>query len=138
MGSNSSKPATITTEYRKDTIIKTVLKTDEFRLAFQMKALKEESRSLQNMWKDFITGGRNTFYYNTATKHNQQIKIIRMNDGSLELSVVTNVDLKEEDLESFTKMFDTISKNIEAYDKSEATGLLGINNGSSTNLLIVE
>jgi len=138
MGSNSSKPATITTEYRKDTIIKTVLKTDEFRLAFQMKALKEESCSLQNMWKDFITGGRNTFYYNTATKHNQQIKIIRMNDGSLELSVVTNVDLKEEDLESFTKMFDTISKNIEAYDKSEATGLLGINNGSSTNLLIVE
>jgi len=138
MGSNSSKPPTITTEYRKDTIIKTVLKTDEFRLAFQMKALKEESRSLQNMWKDFITGGRNTFYYNTATKHNQQIKIIRMNDGSLELSVVTNVDLKEEDLESFTKMFDTISKNIEAYDKSEATGLLGINNASSTNLLIVE
>ena len=138
MGSATSKPATITTEYRKDTIIKTVLKTDEFRLAFQMKALKEESRALQNMWKDFITGGRNTFYYNTATKHNQQIKILRINDGSLQLSVVTNVDLKEEDLESFTKMFDIISKNIEAYDKSEATGLVGINNGSSTNLLIVE
>ena len=138
MGSAKSKPATITTEYRKDTIIKTVLKTDEFRLAFQMKALKEESRALQTMWKDFITGGRNTFYYNTATKHNQQIKILRINDGSLQLSVVTNVDLKEEDLESFTKMFDTISKNIEAYDKSEASGLVGINNGSSTNLLIVE
>ena len=136
MGSAKSKPANITTEYRKDTIIKTILKTDEFRLAFQMKALKEESRALQTMWKDFITGGRNTFYYNTATKHNQQIKIVRINDGSLQLSVVTNVDLEEDDLESFTKMFDTISKNIDAYDKSEATGLTG--NGSSTNLLIVE
>jgi len=138
MGSMKSKPATatITTEYRKDTIIKTILKTDDFRLAFQMKALKEESRALQNMWKDFISGGRNTFYYNTATKHNQQIKIVRINDGSLQLSVVTNVDLKEEDLEVFTKMFDTINKNIEAYDKSEATGLTG--SGSSTNLLIVE
>jgi len=138
MGSSKSKPSTstITTEYRKDTIIKTVLKTDEFRLAFQMKALKEESRALQTMWKDFITGGRNTFYYTTATKHNQQIKIVRINDGSLQLSVVTNVDLKEEDLEDFTKMFDTISKNIDAYDRSEATGLTG--NGSSTNLLIVE
>lgn len=137
MGSSKSKPtATITTEYRKDTIIKTVLKTDEFRLAFQMKALKEESRALQTMWKDFITGGRNTFYYTTATKHNQQIKITRINDGSLELSVVTILELKEEDLQSFTKMFDTISKNIDNYDRSEATGLTG--NGSSTNLLIVE
>jgi len=136
MGSVKSKPATITTEYRKDTIIKTILKTDDFRLAFQMKALKEESRALQTMWKDFITGGRNTFYYNTATKHNQQIKITRISDNSLELSVVTILELKEEDLESFTKMFDSISKNIENYDKSEATGLTG--NNSSSNLLIVE
>jgi len=136
MGSKSSKSATITTEYRKDTIIKTILKTDEFRLAFQMKALKEESSALQTMWKEFITGERNTFYYNTATKHNQQIKIVRLNDSSLELSVVTNVDLQEKDLESFTKMFDSISKNIEAYDKSEATGLTGY--ASSSNLLVVD
>lgn len=136
MGSTKSKPATITTEYRKDTIIKTVLKKEEFRLGFQMKAIKEESQALQTMWKDFISGGRNTFYYNTATKHNQQIKIVRINDGSLQLSVVTNIDLKEDDLQDFTKMFDTISKSIDAYDRSEATGLTG--NGSSTNLLIVE
>ena len=137
MGSMKSKPtSTITTEYRKDAIIKTILKTEDFRLAFQMKALKEESRILQNIWKDFITGARNTFYYNTATKYNQQIKIVRINDGSLQLTVTTNVDLKEEDLQEFTKMFDTISKNIENYDKCEATGITG--NGSSNNLLIFE
>ena len=136
MGSKSSKPATITTTYKKDTIIKTVLKTENFRLAFQMKALKEESQSLQNMWKEFINEGRNTFIYTTATKYPQQIKIIRKNDGSLELSVLTNVDLKLEDLESFTKMFNTISQNIEAYTKTEATGFIGY--GSSSNLLVVD
>jgi hypothetical protein len=136
MGSKSSKPATITTEYKKDTIIKTVLKTDEFRLAFQMKAVKEESNALQNLWKDFITGARSTFIYNNATKYPQQIKILRNNNNTLQLSVLTTVDLKEEDLESFTKMFDTISKNIKAYDKSEASGLVG--NSSSSTLLIFE
>jgi hypothetical protein len=136
MGSIKSKPATITTSYKKDTIIKTILKTDDFRLAFQMKALKEESSALQAMWKDFITGERNTFYYTTATKHNQQIKITRISDGSLQLSVVTILELKEENLQDFTKMFDSISKNIEAYDKSEATGLTGY--GSSSNLLVID
>ena len=88
------------------------------------------------MWKEFINEGRNTFIYTTATKYPQQIKIIRKNDGSLELSVLTNVDLKLEDLESFTKMFNTISQNIEAYTKTEATGFIGY--GSSSNLLVVD
>ena len=138
MGSKTSKPATITTEYKKDTIIKTILKTEDFRLAFQMKATKEESSKLQTMWKDFITGARSTFMYNTATKHNQLIKFTRHHNGYIQLSATTTVDLTEEDIESFTKMFDTISKNIESYDKSEASGLIGIQNNSLTNLLIFE
>ena len=140
MGSKSSKPNnnTITTEYKKDSIIKTILKTDNYRLAFQMKAVKEESRMVNALWKDFINGGRNVFIYNNATKYPQTIKFTRLNDGSLQFNVSTNVNIKEEEIESFTKMFDTISSNIEKYDKSEASGLTGLNNGSSTNLLSID
>ena len=134
MGSCVSKPS-IETHYRKDAIIKTILKTDDFRLAFQMKATREESYNLRMLWQDFLAGVKNTFIYNTATKYPQQIKIIRLNTGSLQLLTTTTVDLKEKDLEIFSEMFHTISKNIEKYDKSEATGLVGINNNSSTNLL---
>ena len=140
MGSVKSKPNnhTITTEYKADTVIKTILKTDDFRLAFQMKATKEESRNLQNVWKDFINGARSTFIYNNTTKYPQQIKITRLHNNSLQLTVTTSVDLKEDDLEAFTKMFNTISSNIEKYNKTEATGFSGINNGSSTNLLTID
>jgi hypothetical protein len=136
MGNNVSKnDAKITTEYRKDTIIKTILKTDEFRLAFQMKATNEESDKVQNLWQDFISGARNVFSYQTATKYPQTIKIIRIED-KCQLVVATTIDLKEEDMEKFTKMFNEISKNIKKYDKSEASGLSGINSNSSLNLLV--
>ena len=136
MGNNVSKnDAKITTEYRKDTIIKTILKTDEFRLAFQMKATNEESDKLQNLWSDFINGARNVFSYQTATKYPQTIKIMKIED-KYQLVVATTIDLKEEDMEKFTKMFDEISKNIKKYDRSEASGLNGINSNSSLNLLV--
>jgi len=136
MGNNVSKnDAKITTEYRKDTIIKTILKTDEFRLAFQMKATNEESDKVQNLWQDFINGARNVFSYQTATKYPQTIKIMKIED-KYQLVVATTIDLKEEDIEKFTKMFDEISKNIKKYDRSEASGLNGINSNSSLNLLV--
>ena len=138
MGNNVSKTdAKITTEYRKDTIIKTILKTDEFRLAFQMKATNEESNKVQNLWQDFISGARNVFSYQTATKYPQTIKIMKIED-KYQLVVATTIDLKEEDMEKFTKMFNEISKNIKKYDKSEASGLTSINSGSSLNLLVTE
>jgi hypothetical protein len=138
MGNNVSRnDAKITTEYRKDTIIKTILKTDEFRLAFQMKATNEESDKVQNLWQDFINGARNVFSYQTATKYPQTIKIIRIED-KYQLVVNTTVDLKEEDMEKFTKMFNEISKNIKKYDRSEASGLTGVNSSSSLNLLVTE
>lgn len=138
MGNNVSKTdAKITTEYRKDTIIKTILKTDEFRLAFQMKATNEESDKVQNLWQDFISGARNVFSYQTATKYPQTIKITKIED-KYQLVVSTTIDLKEEDMEKFTKMFNEISKNIKKYDKSEASGLTGINSNSSLNLLVTE
>jgi hypothetical protein len=138
MGNNVSRnDAKITTEYRKDTIIKTILKTDEFRLAFQMKATNEESDKVQNLWQDFISGARNVFSYQTATKYPQTIKIMKIED-KYQLVVATTIDLKEEDMEKFTKMFNEISKNIKKYDKSEASGLNGINSGSSLNLLVTE
>jgi len=138
MGNNVSRnDAKITTEYRKDTIIKTILKTDDFRLAFQMKATNEESDKVQNLWQDFINGARNVFSYQTATKYPQTIKIIRIED-KYQLVVNTTVDLKEEDMEKFTKMFNEISKNIKKYDRSEASGLTGVNSSSSLNLLVTE
>jgi len=138
MGNNVLKnDAKITTEYRKDTIIKTILKTDEFRLAFQMKATNEESDKLQNLWSDFINGARNVFSYQTATKYPQTIKIMKIED-KYQLVVATTIDLKEEDIEKFTKMFNEISKNIKKYDRSEASGLNGINSNSSLNLLVTE
>jgi len=138
MGNNVSRnDAKITTEYQKDTIIKTILKTDEFRLAFQMKATNEESDKVQNLWQDFISGARNVFSYQTATKYPQTIKIMKIED-KYQLVVATTIDLKEEDMEKFTKMFNEISKNIKKYDKSEASGLNGINSGSSLNLLVTE
>jgi carbonic anhydrase len=136
MGNNVSKnDAKITTEYRKDTIIKTILKTDEFRLAFQMKATNEESDKVQNLWQDFISGARNVFSYQTATKYPQTIKIMKIED-KYQLVVATTIDLKEEDIEKFTKMFNEISKNIKKYDRSEASGLTSINSNSSLNLLV--
>ena len=138
MCNNVSKTdAKITTEYRKDTIIKTILKTDEFRLAFQMKATNEESDKVQNLWQDFISGARNVFSYQTATKYPQTIKIMKIED-KYQLVFSTTIDLKEEDMEKFTKMFNEISKNIKKYDKSEASGLTGINSNSSLNLLVTE
>lgn len=138
MGNNVSRnDAKITTEYRKDTIIKTILKTDEFRLAFQMKATNEESDKVQNLWQDFISGARNVFSYQTATKYPQTIKIMKIED-KYQLVVATTIDLKEEDMEKFTKMFNEISKNIKKYDRSEASGLNGINSNSSLNLLVTE
>ena len=138
MGSKSSKQETITTHYKKDALIKTVLKTENYHIGFQMKADREESRNLQTMWKDFITGARNTFTYNNATKYPQQIKFIRLNDGSLQFTTSTTVNIKEEELESFTRMFDTISKNIDTYNKSVSTGLTVIDNSSSSNLLVFD
>ena len=100
-----------------------------------MKATNEESDKVQNLWSDFISGARNVFSYQTATKYPQTIKIIRIED-TYQLVVSTTVDLKEEDMEKFTKMFNEISKNIKKYDKSEASGLTGINSSSSLNLLV--
>ena len=138
MGSKSSKPETITTEYKKDTLIKTVLKMENFRVSFQMKADKQEYRLVHNMWSDFITGERNTFTYNNQTKYPQEIKFIRLNDGSIKFTTSTSVSIKEEELEAFTRMFDNISKNIEQYNKSVTTGLTVTDTGSSSNLLVFD
>ena len=138
MGSKLSKPETITTQYKKDSLIKTILKTEKFRVSFQMKADKQEYRSVYNMWKDFITGERNTFYYNNTTKYPQEIKFIRLNDGSIKFTTSTTVSITEEELASFTKMFDNISKNIDEYNKSVTTGLTVTDSGSSSNLLVFD
>jgi len=138
MGSKSSKPETITTQYKKDSLIRTILKTENYRISFQMKADKEEYRSVHNMWKDFITGERSTFSYNNQTKYPQEIKFIRLNDGSIKFTTSTSVTITEEELESFSRMFNNISKNIDEYNKSVTTGLTVTDNSSSSNLLVFE
>ena len=132
--SNHSK---LSVEYKKDAIIKTVLKNKRFRLGFQIRAIKEESYALQNQWKDFISGERSTFTYNSATKYPQQIRFLRLNDGTVEFTSSTTIPLTPEDLDSFTQIFDTLVKSVEAYDKSLPSGLSAYNNNSSTNLLTV-
>ena len=135
MGSLISKKTSIKTQYKKDTLIKTVLKTEKYRISFQMKADKDEFRNLETMWKDFITGARNTFTYNNSTKYPQEIKFIRLNDGSLQFTTSTTVNIDEDELKSFTRMFDTISRNINDYNKPVSTGLTITDSSSSTNLL---
>ena len=135
MGSLISKKTSIKTQYKKDTLIKTVLKTEKYRISFQMKADKDEFRNLETMWKDFITGARNTFTYNNSTKYPQEIKFIRLNDGSLQFTTSTTVHIDEDELKSFTRMFDTISRNINDYNKPVSTGLTITDSSSSTNLL---
>jgi hypothetical protein len=138
MGSKLCREESITTQYKKDTLIKTILKTDKYRISFQMRADKDEFRNLQIMWKDFISGARNTFIYNNTTKFPQEIKFLRLNDGSLQFTTSTTVNIDEDELKSFSKMFDTISKNIDSYNKPVSAGLtVNDNNNSSTNLLVV-
>jgi len=135
MGLLMSKKESITTQYKKDTLIKTVLKTEKYRIGFQMRADKDEFRNIETMWKDFITGARNTFTYNNSTKYPQEIKFIRLNDGSLHFTTSTTVIIDEDELKSFTKMFDTISRNIDSYNKPVSAGLTITDSSSSTNLL---
>jgi hypothetical protein len=138
MGSKLCREESITTQYKKDTLIKTILKTNKYRISFQMRADKDEFRNLQIMWKDFISGARNTFIFNNTTKFPQEIKFLRLSDGSLQFSTSTTVNIDEDELKSFSKMFDTISKNIDSYNKPVSAGLtINDNNNSSTNLLVV-
>jgi hypothetical protein len=136
MGLLMSKKESITTHYKKDTLIKTVLETEKYRIGFQMRADKDEFRNIETMWKDFITGARNTFTYNNSTKYPQEIKFIRLNDGSLHFTTSTTVIIDEDELKSFTKMFDTISRNIDSYNKPVSAGLTITDSSSSTNLLV--
>jgi hypothetical protein len=141
MGSKSSKSVmenpSITTEFKKDTIIKTVLKTANFRFALQMKATKLESKRLNESWKDFINGIRDNFIFNNETKYPQYIKIMRMNN-KIQFSTTTTVEMKEEDLDVLTKMFSKIEDEIQKYEVSSPSGLTITNNSSSSNLLISE
>lgn len=142
MGSKSSKSvmenASITTEFKKDTIIKTILKTSNFRFALQMKATKLESKRLNESWKDFITGVRDTFIFNNETKYPQYIKITRVNNR-LQFSATTTVEMEEGDLAVLTKMFSKIDNEIQKYDVSGPSGLTSVNTSSSSlNLLVSE
>ena len=140
MGNKSSKSvmenASITTEFKKDTIIKTILKTANFRFALQMKATKLESKRLNESWKDFITGVRDTFIFNNETKYPQYIKITRVNNR-LQFSATTTVEMVEEDLAVLTKMFNKIDNEIHKYDSSGPSALTSVNTSStSLNLLV--
>jgi len=142
MGNKSSKSvmenASITTEFKKDTIIKTILKTANFRFALQMKATKLESKRLNESWKDFITGVRDTFIFNNETKYPQYIKITRVNNR-LQFSATTTVEMVEEDLAVLTKMFSKIDNEIQKYDSSGPSALTSVNTSSSSlNLLVSE
>lgn len=142
MGNTPTKSVTndanIRAEFKKDSIIKTTLKTANFRFALHMKATKEEGRRLNETWKDFLSGVKESFIYYTQTKYPQYIKISRVND-KIQFSITTNIEMKEEDLDNLTQMFSKIETEIRDYDTPVASGLIGVTNSSSSlNLLIPE
>lgn len=141
MGIKSSKSvmddATVRVEFKKDTIIKTILKTTHFRFALQMRATKEEGRRLNEGWKDFLLGVKDSFIYYTETKYPQYIKISRVNE-KIQFSITTTVQMEEEDLDTLTKMFSKIETEIRKYEKVTPSGLVPISSNSSLNLLISE
>lgn len=134
MGNKNSK-SSVATEFKKDTIIKGIVKTSNFRFALQMKATKLESQRLNDSWKDFITGVKDVFIFNNETKYPQCIKITRANN-IVQFSVTTNIQLEEEELSRITDMIKQIEKEIRKYDVSKPSGLTIINSSSSTNLLV--
>ena len=142
MGNAPTKPdtpnANIRAEFKKDSIIKTTLKTANFRFALHMKATKEEGRRLNESWKDFLSGVKESFIYYTETKYPQYIKITRVNN-KIQFSITTTVQMEEEDLDNLTQMFSKIEHEIRNYDTTAPSGLIGVTNSSSSlNLLIPE
>ena len=138
MGATASKNpiVSIKNKVKKEETLQTTLITKNFRFGFLMDAKKIEAERIQERWNDFISKITDNFTYITTTRYPQIIKVSR-EENELFLNISTKINIKEEDLESLTKMFNSISETIKEINKKDDIGLsTNDNSGSSLNLLV--
>ena len=101
-----------------------------------MTATKSEIEKIQERWNDFMSNIKDDFIYISTTRYPQTVKINR--DGKdIYLSLSTKIDITEEDLQSFTKMFNSIETAIKEVNQKDSIGLNTTeSNNSSLNLLV--
>lgn len=143
MGASASKETpvfSVNVKHKKDETIQTILRTKHFKFALLMRANQAESDRLQERWQDFTSKVRDDFIYHAATNNPQHIKVIRDGD-KMYFTQSTTIEIDETDVKNLTKMFDTISATIKDLSKTNITGLVSADNGSSAsslNLLVTD
>jgi hypothetical protein len=138
MGLTSSKNdiLSIKNKVKKDEILQTILHTKHFKFAFLMHANMSEIERVQERWSDFLLKSKDEFMYITTTRRPQTIKIFRDNE-ELFLSLSTKISINEDDLSSFTKMFNSMETTIKEIHEKDVVGLsFSSSNNSSLNLLV--
>ena len=138
MGSSASKNQilSIQNKIKKENTIQTTLSTTHFKFALLMNATKSEIEKIQERWKDFLSNIKDDFIYISTTRYPQTVKVHR--DGNeIYLTLSTKINISEEDLQSFTKMFNSIETAIKEVNQKDSIGLTTPeSNNSSLNLLI--
>lgn len=143
MGASASKETpvfSVNVKHKKDETIQTILRTKHFKFALLMRANQTESDRLQERWQDFTSKVRDDFIYHAATNNPQHIKVIRDGD-KMYFTQSTTIEIDETDVKNLTKMFDTITVTIKDLSKTNITGLVSADNGSSAsslNLLVTD
>jgi hypothetical protein len=138
MGQTNSKNdiLSIKNKIKKDETLQTILHTKHFKFAFLMDAKLSEMERIQERWSDFLSNSKDDFVYITTTRRPQTIKIFRDNE-ELFLSLSTKIKINEDDLNSFTKMFNSMESAIKEIHQKDVVGLsFSSNNNSSLNLLV--
>jgi carbonic anhydrase len=136
MGASTSSPLSLTSKFKKDETIQTVLKTKTFRFALLIQSIPKEIERIQERWVDFISKSKDSFIYVTTTRHPQTIRVEREGNQNY-LTVSTKIEITNTDLQALTKMFDEIEKSIKELNKTDVVGLAVTgSSGSSLNLLV--
>ena len=134
--STHSSTLSLTSKFKKDETIQTVLKTKTFRFALLMHALPKEIERIQERWADFISKSKDSFVYVTTTRRPQTIKVEREGDKNY-LTVTTKIELNDQDINSLTKMFEEIENAVKGLNVKDVVGLSSsASSGSSLNLLV--
>ena len=138
MGLSASKNSILSLQHKvkKENTLQTTLSTKHFKFALLMDAKQSEIEKIQERWSDFMNKSKDDFVYITTTRYPQTVKVHR--DGKeIYLNVSTKIDITEEDLQSFTKMFSSMETAIKQVHQKDIIGLTATqSNSSSLNLLV--
>jgi len=137
MGQTVSKNPIVSIEnkVKKEETLQTTLTTKNFRFGFLMDAKQVEAERIQERWSDFLSNTRDDFIYVTTTRYPQIIKVSREGD-EIFLNVSNKISITEDDLQSLTKMFNSISQTVKEVNQKDTIGLSSTTSGSSLNLLV--